>query len=45
VDKYIEWFAVRDENQGAADWEGLESVQLKTERYGLEGVDTDNGPY
>ena len=39
MDEYIEWFAARDENQDAADWEGLESacVQLKTERYDLEG--------
>ena len=42
MDEYIEWFAARDENQDAADWEGLESacVQLKTERYDLEGIRT-----
>ena len=22
MDEYIEWFAARDENQDAADWEG-----------------------
>jgi len=40
VDEYIEWFAARDENQDAADWGGFGSafIQLKTERYDLEGI-------
>ena len=40
VDEYIEWFAARDENQDAADWEefGSACIQLKTERYDLEGI-------
>jgi len=40
VDEYIECFAARDENQDAADWGGFGSafIQLKTERYDLEGI-------
>ena len=39
VDAYIEWFAARDENQDAADWEGLENacIQLKTKDTILRG--------